>query len=174
MRSIGVGYSGAKLFCGVMNIPTLPTKNNYSKLNKSLGSVVFDVASDSMKQAGEELAKARIEQSSTECVVYGTWQKRGFVSLNGCVAVLPIDTGKVLDVEPMSRHCKQYQVHSKLDKNSKEFQEKHVDCKASHKGSAPAMEPEGAVQMFGRSLEKHGLHYTWFYGDGDSKSSSSV
>ncbi len=36
MRSIGSRYSSAKKFCAVMNIPTLPTKNNYSRLNKSL------------------------------------------------------------------------------------------------------------------------------------------
>ena len=81
MRSIGVGYSGAKKFCAVMNIlPTLPTKNNYNKLNKSLRSVVYDVANYSMKQAGEELLKARIGESSTDCGVSvdGTCQKTGF------------------------------------------------------------------------------------------------
>ena len=31
----------------------------------------------------------------------GTWQKRGFSSQNGCVAVISIDTGKGLDVEAM-------------------------------------------------------------------------
>ena len=103
--------------------------------------------------------------------------KRGFVSLNGCVAVLCIDNGKVFNVEPMSRHCQQCQLQSKLDKNSKvyqDFKEKHIGCKASYRGSAPAMEPEGAVRMFSRSIEKHGLYYTKFYGDGDSKSYLSV
>eukprot|EP00795_Rhopilema_esculentum_P001535 gene1535-15984_t len=179
MRSIGIGYSGAKKFCAVLNIPTLPTKNNFSKLNKTLLSAVYDVANDSMKQAGEEVKKTQIGENSADCGVSvdGCWQKRGFVSLNGCVAALSIDNGKVLDVEPMSRHCKQCQLQSKLDKNSKEYQdfkEKHIGCKASYRGSAPAMEPEGAVRMFSRSIEKHGLHYTKFYGDGDSKSYLSV
>ncbi|GFT70552.1 hypothetical protein TNCV_1133151 [Trichonephila clavipes] len=31
--------------------------------------------------------------------VDGTWQRRGHSSLNGCVAVLSIDTGKVLDLD---------------------------------------------------------------------------
>eukprot|EP00795_Rhopilema_esculentum_P005796 gene5796-11088_t len=75
------------------------------------------------------------------------------------------------------RHCKQCQLQSKLDKNSKEYQdfkEKHIGCKASYRVSAPAMEPEGAVHMFSRSIEKHGLYHTKFYGDGDSKSYLSV
>ena len=175
MRSIGSGYTGAKKFCAVMNIPTLPTKNNYGKMNKTLRSAVYQVANDSMKRAGEEIK----EKSLNDCGVSvdGCWQKRGFVSLNGCVAALSIDTGKVLDVEPMSRYCKQCQVHSKLDRNSKEFlsfQQTHTDCKANFKGSAPAMEPEGAQRIFQRSFAKHGLHYTQYYGDGDSKSYSSV
>ena len=177
MRSIGNGYAGAKKFCAVMNIPTLPTKNNYGKINRSLHTAVYEVANESMKQAGEEIR--RKEKSLTECGVSvdGCWQKRGFVSLNGCVAALSIDTGKVLDVEPMSRLCKQCQVHSKLDKNSRDFQkfqQMHTDCKANFKGSAPAMEPEGAMRIFQRSFSKHGLHYTQYYGDGDSKSYSSV
>ena len=104
-------------------------------------------------------------------------KKRGFVSLNGCAAALSINTGKVLDVEPMSRLFKQCQVHRKLDMNSKDcqrFQQMHTDCKAKLKGSAPAMEPEGAMCIFQRSFANHGLTYTHYYGDGDSKSYSSV
>ena len=52
----------------------------------------------------------------------GTWQKRGFSSQNGCVAVISIDTGKGLDVEAMSKSCKQCQLHSHLDKDSVEYQ----------------------------------------------------
>ena len=36
MGSIEIGHSAAKKFCAVMNIPTLPTKNNFSKLNRTL------------------------------------------------------------------------------------------------------------------------------------------
>ena len=38
----------------------------------------------------------------------------------------------------------------------------------------PAMEAEGTVNIFKRSMEKKGLRYVNFYGDGDSKSFSSV
>lgn len=43
-----------------------------------------------------------------------------------------------------------------------------------HKGSAPAMEVEGTKRIFGRSIQKFNLRYSEFYGDGDSKSFSSV
>ena len=36
----------------------------------------------------------------------GTWQRKGFSSFNGVFAAIPIEYGKVLDVEPMSRYCK--------------------------------------------------------------------
>ena len=83
--------------------------------------------------------------------------------MNGCVAAISIDTGSMLDVEPMSRFCKECQVHDKLDKASAAYQKwkaEHSNCKADLKGFAPAMEPEGADRIFKRSVEKHGLHYT--------------
>ena len=36
----------------------------------------------------------------------GAWQRKGFSSFNGVFAVISIKSGKVLDVEPMSRCCK--------------------------------------------------------------------
>ena len=36
------------------------------------------------------------------------------------------------------------------------------------------METAGATKTFGRSVEKHGLYYTSFYGDGDSKAYPAV
>ena len=36
------------------------------------------------------------------------------------------------------------------------------------------METAGATKIFGRSVEKHGLYYTSFYGDGDSKAYPAV
>ncbi|GFX58342.1 hypothetical protein TNCV_205291 [Trichonephila clavipes] len=36
----------------------------------------------------------------------GTWHRRGYSSLNGCVEELCIDTGKLLDLEIMSKFCR--------------------------------------------------------------------
>ena len=42
-------------------------------------------------------------------------------------------------------------------------------CSLNYDGSAPNMERVGAVNMFERSINKHSLHYTVFYGDEDCK-----
>ncbi|GFU86723.1 hypothetical protein TNCV_2525911 [Trichonephila clavipes] len=44
----------------------------------------------------------------TKCgvCVNGTWQRRGYSFLNGCVAALSIDTGKPLYLEIMSKFCR--------------------------------------------------------------------
>ena len=36
----------------------------------------------------------------------GTWQKRGHVSQNGVVTAISVPTGKELDVQIMSKHCR--------------------------------------------------------------------
>ena len=48
----------------------------------------------------------------------GTWQRRGHSSLNGCVFVMSIGTGKVLDGETLTALCKECCYYLKDDKNS--------------------------------------------------------
>ena len=47
-------------------------------------------------------------------------------------------------------------------------------CKLNHSGSAGAMEVTGVTRIFNRSIEKRGLRYTKFLGDGDSKSYDTI
>lgn len=98
MRSIGQSFAGAKRFCGLMDMPNVPAKNNFSKLSRKLATKAFKVAEDSMAAAGKELHDDDKEGEVTNCGVSvdGTWQKRGYASLNGCVAALSIDNGKSL------------------------------------------------------------------------------
>ena len=97
----------------------------------------------------------------------GTWQRRGFSSLHGCVAAISMENGKVLDVEPLSKVCKVCKKHEG-DKNTVENELWHAEhaqkCKANYSGSAPAMEPEGARRIFNRSISTHNLQYNEFYG----------
>ena len=72
----------------------------------------------------------------------GNWQKRGYSSQNGCVIIMSIDTSKVLDVEPLTKVCKQCQLHSHLDRDSEEYRRwrtDHNNSKTNYKGSAAAM-----------------------------------
>ena len=107
----------------------------------------------------------------------GTWQRRGYSSLNGIVTIISMENGKVLDVEPMTRICKPCKLKENIKSSSPDqyavWKAQHV-CSADYHGSAPNMEPVGAKRMFERSIQKHSLRYTEFYGDGDSKSFPSV
>ena len=47
-------------------------------------------------------------------------------------------------------------------------------CKLNHSGSAGNMKPVGAKRIWERSLQKNKLRYTSFYGEGDSKSFSTI
>ncbi|GFV27167.1 uncharacterized protein TNCV_927591 [Trichonephila clavipes] len=70
---------------------------------------VASVASkEAMTEAADEVRKRKNTSDVAECEVSvdGTWQRRGHSSLNGCVAVLSFDTGKVLDLEVMSKWCR--------------------------------------------------------------------
>lgn len=62
----------------------------------------------------------------------GTWQKRGFVSLNGANFVIDIETGLVLDFIVLSKYCHACKLkESSLDKESTEF----VEWLAKHQES---------------------------------------
>lgn len=88
-----------------------------------------------------------------------------------------MDTGKVLDVEVLTKACKQCKQHED-DEDTPEniaWQTDHRSrCKANFQGSAPAMEPEGELRIFRRSIECNKLRYTEYFGDGDSKSHIAV
>ena len=120
---------------------------------------------------------ADILDTSVSCD--GTWQIRGFSSLNGTVACISMDTGEVLDIEIMSRYCQSCDANATLEKTDpKEFAEFRAthepDCQINHDGSALAMEAEGTVNIFKRSIHIRGLRYVNFYDDGDSKSCSRI
>ena len=67
------------------------------------------------------------------------------------------DTGKVLDVEVMSRYCNACVMREKLKLTDsakyEQYQLPHV-CGINHRGSAPAMEKDGAANIFNRSINK--------------------
>lgn len=180
MRSLGKGHSGAKKFCGLMNMPEPLAQSAYWSTSKIIGQHVKTIAKESMSAAASELKQTRQADDNgiVDCAVScdGTWQRRGFSSLNGCVTVISMDSGKILDAEAMSRSCKQCQLHSHLDQKSEEYLRWKADhtCKIDFKGSAPAMEPQGAELMFNRSKEIHKLRYSELYGDGDSKTHQQV
>ena len=104
-----------------------------------------------------------------------TWQKRGFTSVNGTVVIISTDTGKVLDVEVMSRYCNACVMQEKLKLKGPVKYEQYKyklshECGINHRGSAPAMEKDVAVNIFNRSINKNKMRHINLYGDGDTKS----
>ena len=175
-RSCGIGYSSLRKFNSLLNLPPPLTRNNYTLASKWILESVKDVAKETMLVAAKETtsSNSKDEHGVVNCGVScdGTWQKRGYSSLNGAYTVLSIDTGKILDTEPMSRYCKICIQNETLKESDMAKYEQvkagHV-CRVNFQGSAPSMGSEGAKRVFQWSIEKNGLRYTEFFGDGDSK-----
>jgi hypothetical protein len=55
MRLIGQGRASAKRFCGIMNMPSSPKANAYSKNNKAIMKAVKTVVEKSMMNASDEI-----------------------------------------------------------------------------------------------------------------------
>ena len=181
MRRIGKGYQGMRRFLTLMNHPSPMTEKTYRKITYNFNKAIKTVAKKIMKQACQELQKKSESSVADVCnvgvSVDGTWQRRGFSSLNGAVAAISIDTGCVLDIEIMSRYCQgctNAQVYKTSDPDKFEKLKFDHICKINHVGSAPAMEVSGTKKIFERSVELNQLRYTEFYGDGDSKSFPAV
>ncbi len=174
LRQLGKGHVGASKLCATLNLPPPPCKTAYAKQEKKLLCAVSEVCKESMSRAAEQMKnlKGSIEGQSTECGVSvdGTWQRRGYSSLNGCVTVISIDSGKVLDTEVMSAYCPTCRKLQKL-RSKKEYDTLQADhvCHCNYEGSASSMETVGVQRMFRRSEALHGIKYTAYYGDGDSK-----
>lgn len=180
MRSLGQGYSGIEKFTTHMNLPPPMTQNNYDKLVKTVEKAVHEVAEDSMKDAADEL-RGDSPQKFIDVDISGdgSWQRRGYSSFNGTFTTISLQTGKILDIEVMSRYCKACALKEDLRKTDQNAYDKwmkshQAHCKLNHIGSAGAMEITGVTRIFNRSIEKRGLRYTKFLGDGDSKAYDTI
>ena len=178
MRRCGKGYRGVRRLLMLMNHPPPMSEKNYYKLTTRFSEAVRAVAFKSMTDASNEIHNLQTDGIvDTAVSVDGTWQKRGYSSMNGAVAAISMNTGRILDIAAFSRYCQgcismeRFQMSDPV-KYANWKQARH--CSINHVGSAPAMEVAGAKLIFNRSIEKHNLRYTEFYGDGDSKSFNSV
>ncbi|GFT70220.1 uncharacterized protein TNCV_3456751 [Trichonephila clavipes] len=177
MRQIGKGFSAGFKLCGTLNLPRL-SKTAYTNHENKLMSVISEVSELSMQKAASELLVLHPTKNKiVECgiSVDGTWQRRGYSSMNACVAALSVDTGEVVDIEIMSSYCPTCRKISKMPRSieSETFAADHV-CHSNFQGSALKMKAVGATRIFQRSIVKRGLKYAHYYGDGDSKGFISV
>ena len=138
-----------------------------------------DVALEVMKESAEEVYNLGCATTdsivsdvsdlssavNTSVSVDGTWQKRGFTSLNGAVVPIYIATDRILDVEVMSRYCQACVANAPLEKTRpdkfEDFQIQHQpECGINHKGSAPTMDALGAVSISWSRSKAYGKHFT--------------
>ena len=98
----------------------------------------------------------------------GSWQRRGYASLNGIVSCIERENNKIIYVEVKTKKCKSCVFWEKKKDSPKylEWKETHI-CNINHQGSASAMETAGTLDIFNRSIEKRNLRYTTYIGDGE-------
>ncbi|GFV36281.1 uncharacterized protein TNCV_2233281 [Trichonephila clavipes] len=166
MRQIGKCFSAGFKLCRTLNLPRL-SKTAYTNHENSIMSVISEVSELSMQKAASELLVLYPSKNiNVKCgiLVDGTWQRRGYSSMNGCVATLSVDTGIMSSYCPICR--KIFKMPRSIE--SETVVADHV-CHSNFQGSALKMEAVGATRIFQRSIVKRDLKYAHYYGDGDSK-----
>lgn len=163
LRNIGKGKTAAKLLCGIMNLCNPPHK--FFLHENCLLTVVERVCKDNMKLAIEEAVEENDNCRDLAVALDGSWQKRGHTSLNGIVSATSVSTGKVVDVEIISKYCQ----------CKDRYKNKHEDsCSANFFGTSGGMEVFGAMEIFRRSLPEYNVRYLKYLGDGDSRAYTKV
>ena len=168
--TVGQGYAGLEKICGMLNLPKPMTNNNFDLISNTFSVGAKEVAEKSMLDAANELRHGSIADVGVS--VDGTLQRRGFLSLDGTVAAISMDNGKIIDVEIMQRYCKPCQQHKeKLTPDDFDvwYEGHKQNWVANYEGSAPMMEVVGAKRIFERSIASRKLRYIKYFGDGDSK-----
>ena len=84
------------------------------------------------------------------------------------VTAISTVTGKVIDIEIMSKDCKECTVWRNKEHTQEWEGHQHL-CQANHLGSSGSMDASGLLAIFQWSVESYAVLYTEFLGDGDSK-----
>ncbi|VDQ16092.1 unnamed protein product, partial [Trichobilharzia regenti] len=182
MSSIGCHQEKTKRFLGNMDMPPPVSAPIFTKYKDRIHIATNEVAKECMSQAALELKEAQGSNVTVSCD--GTWQRRGFVSKNGVATVLSVNSNKgpskVVDTHVSSNYCDKCSKAKKRFPDNSDYQEwfkNHSgagECESNHQGTSGQMEPKGILKIFRRSEDMHGLTYTGYLGDGDSKSFKSV
>ena len=183
MRLLGVGREGLNLFCGLMDIGQGIASNTYYACLENIydaASAVYNIILEKAvaeeKQVNEEAGHIAMNLTLSGD---GTWKKRGFSSLFGVSTLIGKYSKKVLDTIVKSSFCQACNIwKKKKGEETEEFNhwyETHAEnCSINHDGSAGKMEIDAITEMFLTSKEKHGVRYSTYIGDGDSKTFNGI
>ncbi|GBL98092.1 hypothetical protein AVEN_84592-1 [Araneus ventricosus] len=170
MRSVGQGLESMKTFCGIMDLNPPASQNSYEQICRRVNAASKNVANESMKKAADEEVAA-VDSTDITVGVDGTWKTRVHTSQIGDCTVIGADTGKVIDVEVLSKACIGCSRWKgpRLGSAFKKWHTRHSQvCTKNHIGSSGKMEGDGMVKLFQRSESERGLRYLKYIGDGDS------
>ena len=180
------GLAGLRKFCTIMNLPPPVTNKSFYSISKMINKECKKRADANMRSAANRIidltkksCPENVEVTESGAVICnvavtvdGTWQKRGHSSKIGVVFVIAVETGEILDYELKSLYCHACVANKNKKQSEEEYEiwkSKHeLQCCLDHKGSSDSMETDCAVEIFLRSVERYGLRYTTFVGDGDS------
>jgi len=177
LRLLGIGLEGANLFCGLMDLGHGLAKNTYYAIVENIHIAASAMYEVSLSQAVKKEKKLNKENGHLEDELTvsgdGTWKKRGFSSLFGVSTLIGKYSKQVLDTCVKSSFCAGCSSW-KTKKNSdplgyEEWLSSHENCSLNHSGSSGKMEIDAIIEMYFRSVEKHGVKYLTYIGDGDSK-----
>jgi hypothetical protein len=182
MCAIGKHHQQASRFATNMDLPPPVSEVSWRKHVNEIHRVTRTVSECSMRRAANQIRDS-LPTSNATVSCDGTWQRRGFSSLNGVSTVCSIGkdvsglAAKVIDVEVLSNFCSKC-VNMKKKLSEIEFTEWYKShkssCSKNHTGSAGAMEQAGMLSIFQRSVKTRKLQYTGYLGDGDSKAYKTV
>ena len=180
LRLLDHGLTGLKTLCSVLDMPPPMSKHTFDCHRSALHRAAKETGEQSFKQAANAVCLKRVECERPDEIAVstdGTWMRRGHSSLYGVQTVISHDTGQILDVEVLSKHCAQCTSQQARKQNGSISAAEFDAWKAGHSpscsintsSSAPAMESEAVLNLWKRSEEKTGLKYVHYIGDGDSK-----
>ena len=154
----------------------------YRKTESNLYEHYQKVVHNNMKQVTYNIRKEKLrEEYSDDTIVDidasfdGSWQKRGYSSLNGVTTGIAKDSGQCFDYRVFSKKCSACRSWQKK-KGTPEYDRfiANHHCAINFEGSAGAMELSGVIETFKESVALHKVRITNFIGDGDCKSYQSV
>ena len=171
-REIGKGHAAIETLCGYMNMPPPMNQTTYDDIITQLHGSYMKLANANMKAAADEIRHQNLGEEYAEDNIAnidisadGTWQRRGYASLNGAVTVIGMDNGKYLAFQALTKVCKScqtWELHKGTDKYD-EYLKTH-DCPINHHGSVGSMEASGIIQCFKRSVATNKVRYTTYWG----------
>lgn len=174
MRLLGVGHAGINLFCSLMDLNIFHKSLYYQVVEqisvavKAVTDVVFQKA---IKEENEKNVREGHPENHLTVSGDGSWAKRGYSSLLGIVSLIGKFSNKIVDAIVKSSICKGCQYLATKDPiEAESLYDDHTDeCTANHEGSSGKMEVNGISEMFKRSVQRYGVKYVRYIGDGDSK-----